>query len=242
MKSTTRRLLPILAVSAGLVLSSPSEAYLVDRGHGLVYDTVLDVTWLLDANYAKTSGYHPTGLMTWEEANAWAGSLSYGGHGNWRLPTLTPVNGVAFQYDFAIDGSTDWGYNITSPNSELAYMYHVNLLNRGLYTAAGDAQMGWDETPRTTVRDGVTNALITFLNIDAEAFWTNLAYAPDDIDFAWAFGFDFGVQSDLFKSGGYLAWAVHDGDVQFVPVPAAAWLLGSALIALGGVHRRGART
>ena len=123
MKTTTQRLLPVLAVSAGLALSSPSEAYLVDRGHGLVYDTVLDVTWLLDANYAKTSGYHPTGLMTWEEANAWAGSLSYGGHSNWRLPTLTPVNGVAFQYDFAVDGSTDWGYNITSPNSELAYMY-----------------------------------------------------------------------------------------------------------------------
>jgi len=241
MKNTIGRLLPVLALGAGLAVSNPSEAYLVDRGNGLVYDTVLNVTWLTDANYARTSGYHPTGLMTWEEANAWAGSLTYGGLTDWRLPTLGPVNGAAFQYDFAFDGSTDWGYNITSPKSELAYMYHVNLRNRGFYTEDGDEQPGWNETPRASVRDGETNALITFLNVDGEAFWTDLAYAPDNLDFAWAFGFDLGVQSDLFKSGEYLAWAVHPGDVQVVPVPAAAWLLGSAVITLGGLRRRQAR-
>lgn len=241
MKSTLQRLLPALAVGVGLAASNPAAAYLVDRGNGLVYDTVLDVTWLLDANYAKTSGYHPTGLMTWEEANTWASNLTYGGNTNWRLPTLRPVNGAEFQYDFAFDGSTDWGYNITSPNSELAYMYHVNLRNRGFYTEDGDDQLGWNEVPLASVRDGETNARITFLNVDAEAFWTDLGYAPDEFDFAWAFGFDFGVQSDLLKNNEYLAWAVHPGDVQFVPVPAAAWLLGSAMLTLGGLCRRRAR-
>ena len=30
---------------------SPALAALIDRGGGLIYDTVLDVTWLQDANY-----------------------------------------------------------------------------------------------------------------------------------------------------------------------------------------------
>ena len=33
------------------------------------------------------------------------------------------------------------------------------------------------------------------------------------------------------------AWAVHDGDVAAVPVPAAAWLFGSALVGLAGLKR-----
>ena len=29
------------------------------------YDTALNITWLADANYAKTSGYDADGLMNW---------------------------------------------------------------------------------------------------------------------------------------------------------------------------------
>ena len=32
------------------------------------YDTVLDITWLADANYAQTSGYDADGRMTWSNA------------------------------------------------------------------------------------------------------------------------------------------------------------------------------
>ena len=39
-------------LSLGLV--STAEATLIDRGGGLIYDTVLDVSWLRDANYAET--------------------------------------------------------------------------------------------------------------------------------------------------------------------------------------------
>ena len=43
---------------AALCLPSMSaHAVLVDRGGGMLYDTVLNITWLQDANYAKTSGY-----------------------------------------------------------------------------------------------------------------------------------------------------------------------------------------
>lgn len=33
-------------------------------------------------------------------------------------------------------------------------------------------------------------------------------------------------------------WAVRDGDVNVIPIPAAAWLLGSALGALGLMRRK----
>lgn len=41
------------------------------------YDTVLDITWLADADYAKTSGYDADGYMTWTAANTWAANLSF---------------------------------------------------------------------------------------------------------------------------------------------------------------------
>ncbi|EGK72256.1 hypothetical protein METUNv1_01372 [Methyloversatilis universalis FAM5] len=39
---------------AGTLASGVAQAPLHDRGGGLVYDDVLDVTWLADANYART--------------------------------------------------------------------------------------------------------------------------------------------------------------------------------------------
>jgi hypothetical protein len=63
------------------------NATLWDRGGGLIYDDVLDITWLQDANYAQTSGYDGDGLMAWGDAVAWADSLVYGGYDDWRLST-----------------------------------------------------------------------------------------------------------------------------------------------------------
>jgi hypothetical protein len=34
------------------------------------------------------------------------------------------------------------------------------------------------------------------------------------------------------------AWAVRDGDIGAVPIPAAAWLFGSGLLGLIGVARK----
>ena len=86
-----------------VVISSSSHAALYDRGNGLIYDDVLDVTWLQDANYAHTSGYaaanavgslhsgstniQADGRMGWDAANTWAAQLEYGGYDDWRLPS-----------------------------------------------------------------------------------------------------------------------------------------------------------
>ncbi|MCP4407494.1 MAG: DUF1566 domain-containing protein, partial [Gammaproteobacteria bacterium] len=50
----------ISALCVGLLalgMAGTVQATLIDRGGGLIYDDVLNITWLQDANYAETSGY-----------------------------------------------------------------------------------------------------------------------------------------------------------------------------------------
>ena len=58
-----------------LLLSFNATAALYDRGNGLIYDDVLDITWLQDATYAQTSGYDSDGKMNWNDANNWVNAL-----------------------------------------------------------------------------------------------------------------------------------------------------------------------
>lgn len=76
--------------SVGLL--SNANAALETRLGGLaVYDTDIDITWLTDADYAKTSGYDADGLMNWYDANTWAASLNISGTSNWRLPEVNEM-------------------------------------------------------------------------------------------------------------------------------------------------------
>ena len=115
------------------------QAALSYRPGRMIYDDVLKITWLKDANYAKTSGYDADGLMNWADANTWAANLSYGGFDDWRLPTM--VDTGASGCDFAYAG-TDCGFNVQTVNgstvySELAYMYYVNLGLKAYYDTSG---------------------------------------------------------------------------------------------------------
>lgn len=126
--------------------SGAAQGTLYDRGGGLIYDDALHITWLKDANYAATQ-YATTGgaegdadgRMNWGAANAWAAGLSYFDSvrnvtwGGWRLPSVNSL-GASFAYGFSNNGTTDYSYGKTSPNSEMAYMYYVNLLNLGYCT------------------------------------------------------------------------------------------------------------
>ena len=82
------RLSRYLAVGL-LFLISPAQPELLARGNGMIDDTVLDITWLQDANYAFTSGNDDDGNMTWYEAVAWADQLVYEGFDDWRLASLS---------------------------------------------------------------------------------------------------------------------------------------------------------
>ena len=44
-------------------------------------------------------------------------------------------------------------------------------------------------------------------------------------------------ESSFLLNSALFIWAVHDGDVGVIPVPAAIWLSGSGLLALVGISR-----
>jgi hypothetical protein len=136
----------ILIVIMAMPIGS-TKAALIDRGQGLLYDTVLNVTWLADANFAYTSGYAATlaedglpmapnriysnGRMGWDAAVVWADQLEFGGFSDWRLPAVIDSGPAGCQFAFA---GSDCGDNVLTIDnassvvfSELAFMYHVNL-------------------------------------------------------------------------------------------------------------------
>lgn len=104
-------LLVVLSILCGFTISA--YAVLIDRGGGMIYDTDLNVTWLQDANYARTSGYDADGLMTRNETNIWVNNLIYGGYDDWRLPTADP----------SCEGSNCTG-------SEMGHLYYTELGNQ----------------------------------------------------------------------------------------------------------------
>ncbi len=204
----------LLSINAlTLIASQAVRAELVDRGGGLVYDTVLNVTWLQDANYAKTSGYSTDGRMTWDEAVGWAANLSYYDsvrgvtYDDWRLPTVKPSTGTAFNYGFSTSGNTDVGYNILSTASEMSYMHYVNLGNPGFHTSSGAVSGCY-----VSAADTCLNNAGPFINLQPGYYWSGSEYAPIASG-AWNFNFGNGGQGAVDKSNELFAWAVRPGDV-----------------------------
>ena len=214
------------------LFSISTHATLYDRGNGLIYDDVLNVTWLQDANYAKTFGYDSDGRMTWEEANTWANSLSYGGYDDWRLPSAKLID--VSNPCSASDGSCDVGYNNTT--SELGHMFYNNLENLAYRDASGNPQAGYGVTNDSSI-DGNTGDNVSIINLQNDSYWLDEEFECFTLS-AWLFDTSDGLQSHFIKNYSYHSWAVRDGDVSAVPVPAAAWMFGSALIGLAGLKRR----
>ena len=87
MTSARARFLKAAVCTAALATTwtTASHAALLGRDLGgspafdAYYDTELDITWLADANYAKTSGAVPDGYMTHADALAWTAGLSIHG-------------------------------------------------------------------------------------------------------------------------------------------------------------------
>jgi hypothetical protein len=226
-----------------------AHAALLSRAGGQAYyDTVLDITWLADANLAQTSGYDADGYMTWDEAKTWIDALNAADHlgeDSWRLPTLTPIDGGAeFDWGFSYDGSTDIGYNLTASGSahpgslanELAHLFYNSLANQALYNTSG-ALVGCGGHPQYCLSNSGP-----FSNLVADNYWTDVdfEYSPGN-EGAWTFYFVDGYAGESGKGNYLRAWAVLDGDIAgpaTVPIPAATWLFGGALGALGILKRR----
>jgi hypothetical protein len=204
------------------------------------YDTLLDVTWLANANM--------NGQMTRDAATAWAANLSFtdgvNTYDNWRLPTVQPVNGVSFNYNPSADGSTDFGYNISkagtpyagSTASEMAHLFYTTLGNSGYFTPS-DAVSGCYVSPGNTCLDNTT----PFDNLQAYFYWSATEFAPET-DSAYYFDFGLGSQSVANGSSYFYALAVSPGDVAAVPEGQTYALMLSGLGLVGLAARRRKRT
>ena len=245
-----------------LALPGVSQAALLSRlGGQAYYDTVLDITWLADANLADSNAFgvdgdiNVNGSMHWNEANNnWIaamnadGGTGYLGFDDWRLPTLSPISGgPSFQYDFRNNGTADHGYGATGIGwrtgagdfvSEMGYMYYVNMARLGLCTPDNNAPAGCTVQPGVGPRNNHP-----FANLQLSHYWTGLEFsgleiAPDP-PHAWYFAFSGGIQGAVKEQVNFFfAWPVRSGDVAVpVPLPTMAIPFGICLMGLIGVNR-----
>jgi hypothetical protein len=135
---------PIKILLACLLLSSltsiTAQALMLDRGMGLMYDNVLNVTWPHGSCHIKTIGYSGTGLMDWVSEDTWVTNLNFEGLTGWRLPTYTSINGSGFNYNTSSNGITDISSNISSAKNDSVNSHNVNMTANDYYSASSMTQ------------------------------------------------------------------------------------------------------
>lgn len=218
----------IVALSLVLILTNTAHGALLARDLNndmtvdAYYDTALDITWLKNANLAASNTFGVQGIapfagpMPWNVANAWIAAMNsemYLGYNGWRLPTIGPLNGVAYtQCCSGFDGRFDFGYNITSGQSELAYMYYVNLDNLGLFDVSGNIQSGSGsiDDPLNPYDDNL------FDDIRWGWYWSGSPNIPGNS--IMVFDMANGEQTAQYVGDNKFAWVVHPGEIG-APIP-----------------------
>jgi hypothetical protein len=188
-----------------------ANAALIDTGDGLIYDTVLDITWS-----QPDSSPRP-----WLDANDWAAGLTLGGVSGWRLPYISVAAGAGPLGNSPGPVNCFTASELDCRDNELGYMFYHNLsgTNGESILTSGDPD------------------LALFPTLEAAGYWSGTEHESVG-DTAWAFLFSDGDQTPDVQSFGNPTFAVHAGNVNAIPVPAAVWLFGSGLLGLLGLARR----
>lgn len=207
-----------LAAGAGT-----AQAALVDRGGGMVYDSVLDITWLVDWNQSFNSGHDADGRMSWWAANDWADNLTHGGFDDWRLPVIAqPDPSCSLVAPDAGFGPQHYGYGCTG--GELGHLFYVDLAALAGQPVTSGSNAG---------------ALALFSGMQLDAYWTRNEAEQTPVN-AWYFNTTDGGQFTADKSATFAAVAVRPGDVVAAAVPEPGSLALALLALFGAAWQRGA--
>ena len=201
-----------LSIFPLLIAASSTYSALIDRDNGLIYDDVLDITWLQDANYAQTNGLAPDGKMTKSQAKDLAENFEFTSSDgsisaiNWRLPSVL---------------NDQVGYTLESELGSLLYDSLGNTPGSGLSSSF----FGPDN-----------DFIFSFSNLQPTGFyWFNEQPEADKSFIIWSGTGWLGKGKNTWT--GYV-WLVHDGDIgnnsitTEVPVPASIYFFVSAILAL----------
>jgi hypothetical protein len=249
----------LLAASVALMLAvGTAQAALLDLHNGQLYDNVTNLVWLQDANLAVSTSFderstNTHGFMTWHSANSFIAAMNtanYLGHSDWMLPTVSPVaGGNNWNYSYSTNGTTDYGYNISSQTSQLGYMYYQNLGLKGFYSPSGDYQPdfgvfgnGISGAFGLGVNGGQANVGLVN-NLQSYGYWSGTAYAPLPTQATWYFGTHDGSQVGYYNQNNALAvWPVRPAtalDVAAtVPEPESYAMFLAGLGLMGAFARR----
>lgn len=206
------KIIRTIAAITSMFLISGANAGLIDRGNGMIYDDVQDLTWLADANQAKTSGYDDDGYMSWDEANAWANQLEFGGYTDWRLyeaaePSNSCKNGIGVDY--------------ACIENELAHLFMIDL--------------GFSEITHPVTQYYPNENYTLFQNINLNsAYWSSTDMSTYNPFGFYTIGLGSGgvEQNAIDKFVTWGSWAVRDGDVASIPEPSTLAILSLAMLGL----------
>jgi len=232
-----------ILIATGLLLSiGTAQASLtagISGGKSVVYDNVTNITWTEDANLLgtleaslgyntvvnaiiaaspivhNTLGIHNLSASDFDSftlgRTSWFGAQAF----------TTYLNNINYA------GSNQWFLPNTGPNPQFDFNQTGTQLGELFYNELGG--IAGKNIPNTS----------SFSNEKASGYWFSTEYTPNS-NFAWLFDTFSGFVDIRNKapSSYYYAWAISPGNVAAVPVPAALWLFGSAMLGLMGINRQ----
>lgn len=161
----------------------------INSGETLIYDDVLDITWMVDVNYVVTSGYVDTssrfdkrGYLTWNQASTYVEQLDYAGISNWRLPS---------------DSIQEQTY---AANGELGTIYYTYLGN-----VANESNL----KNSLTLHDATT---VVLSGLQDYGYWTGDSVTGQTRN-KWIFNFSNGASTFVSRKAARAIWPIFDGNI-----------------------------